>query len=285
MKKILRYLSVALCALLLWSCGDGGEEPPHNVSVKRVLVSHVVDGSDVTLSRGTFSIEVNRASQVASISGTVAGVSLNLTDIKVAYDLSIQYVEFEPWQGDVNGHKVMITSGYYDIYNDLIVLRMEVDGKKVELTRESVFFMTTKTESDSLKMHYTYSNALYDFTIDTDKMTATVTMGNIGFSSNRGVITRLRYSGLSVSLTESGYEITGEEVWPEPIDLTRDSATGEIDRTLTWVDIYASQHPDKYVLNTFRANLDLAAESLDGEFVTPFYQVKMKGKYFVRPEY
>ena len=287
MKHLIYILIPVLAALC--ACGDdnGGNEPLRDVIVTRTLMNHVVNatsGAVDGISTSDYHLIINRNNLTADISTNIdlngSNTAIDLPDIKVEYEQDIQWVTFKQTKA-IAGSQMVTISGYYDIFNDVIKLEMDIDGQyKVNATRPTLYYTSTLTTTDTIGDTYKHENALYTFAIDPTKMKADVTISDIRLSKTTGVITQLKYEGLDLEPTSTGFIVKGKDIELVPIKGVSTESVWDFSG-LTWMDRFVNNNAvPKYQLKELNSSLYLGTGEMSAEWSTPVYESVASGKYY-----
>ncbi|MBP5498166.1 MAG: hypothetical protein J6X81_02190 [Muribaculaceae bacterium] len=266
-----------LSLIVLGACGgEDGPDPLRNIVVTRTLLSHVSDANGGTVKKvsvSDYKIVVNRAELYATIEAKVnTGAAAQDVRLRAAidYDSERQWVAFK-------GNEL---SGYYDIFNDEFNLTYTIGSSKVIATKPTLFFTKTETVTDTVGSSYKYSGALYSFEIHPESLTADVAISDITLSKTTGRISQLKYLGLNVEFTPTGYKVKGEKIPLVPIAAVKTESAWDYDG-LSWMDRFVNKNAVlKYELSHMDANLYITTSEMDASWSTPVYSSKATGSYY-----
>ncbi len=287
MKHFIYILIPVLAALCACGDDDGGNEPLRDVIVTRTLMNHVVNASSGAvegISASDYHLIIDRNNLTADLSTDISlngsSTAIDLPNIKVDYEQDIQWVTFKQTKA-VAGSKTVTVSGYYDIFNDVIKLEMDIDGQyKVNATRPTVYYTSTLTTTDTIGDTYKHENALYTFAINPTELKADVTISDIRLSKTTGIITQLKYEGLDVELTSTGFLLKGKDIEVVPIKGVSTESVWDYSG-LTWMDRFVNNNAvPKYKLEELNASLYLGTGEMSIEWSTPVYKSIGSGKYY-----
>ncbi len=288
MRKLIYALIPVLLALC--SCGgdkNGGNEPLRDIVVTRTLMNHVVNsasGAVDGVNTSDYNIVIDRNNLTADLSTSLtingAKTAVALHDIKVDYDQDVQWVTFKP-SSTLGGSDELTVSGYYDIFNDVIKLELIFgDDYKVNATKPTIYYTSTLTTTDTIGNTYKFADALYTFAIDPAKMTADVTISDITLSKTTGRITQLRYQGLDVTATSTGFLVQGKDIEVVPIKGVSTESVWDYSG-LSWMDRFVNNNAvAKYQLKELNSSLYLPTGEMSAEWSTPVYSSIATGKYY-----
>lgn len=264
MKKIISLLLFAVLTLVgLGSCGD--DEPNVNnrtVNATAQSLIHVLNGQDGTgsLTSGTTKIAINRGTMTTELNTefAIGGATqqLSLQGLATTADSERGTFTFTAASASAGGHTITGLTGTYNYYLDMLTVSYTVDGRyQVNATPSEFSYSFTSTESKCDTATFKYRDILYTFTIDPATMKASLKLGAVRLNDKLGQIEHLDYEGLSVAVNGNGYEITATNC-PTVTDI---------------------KSPLSYMLNSAKAQVNVASGSFNGTFSLPGYTLTASG--------
>ena len=152
-------------------------------------------------------------------------------------------------------------SGYVDFNESSIRYCYTTnDGIRVVSTIEEVFFLKTQNtiEYDDTTEKTVMEGTMYQFNVDPSSMKAIVKVMGILHAKDWKYFINITGNSIPVTLTKNGYIIAGENI------KTNATYRAHRDSTNTNVEF---QSTDKYPFKTFNANVDMANDHLDANFM------------------
>ena len=260
MKKIL--LLIATCALLMGAVSCGDDEPNRDngeFTVNTPMVNHIYNtltDNIVGLAKTHNKLTIDTVKHTAMLElnyNDGGDKILKLDDLKATpkrlgfYELSSSsYNQF---------------SGYVDFNEGSMRYRYTTaDGLRVISTTPEVFFLKTQNtiEYDDTTETTVMEGTMYQFNVDPASMKAIVKVMGILHAKDWKYFINITGNSVPVTLTKNGYIIAGENI------KTNATYRAHRDSTNTNVEF---QSTDKYPFKTFNANVDMANDHLDANFM------------------
>lgn len=261
MKKIL--LLIATCALLMGAVSCGDDEPNRDngeFTVNTPMVNHIYNtltDNIVGLARTHNKLTIDTVKHTAMLElnyNDGGDKILKLDDLKATpkrlgfYELSSSsYSQF---------------SGYVDFNEGSMHYRYTTaDGLRVISTTPEVFFLKTQNtiEYDDTTETTVMEGTMYQFNVDPASMKAIVKVMGILHAKDWKYFVNITGNSVPVTLTKDGYTVAGSNI--------KTNATYRAHRDSTNVNPAPYQSTDKYPFKTFSANIDMANDHLDANFM------------------
>jgi hypothetical protein len=223
MKKLFPLLTLIL--LLLGTSCTSNDDDKNEVSTTVSLFNHVVNTSTSavsTVNLQNYALHLDLQNGTGNLSGTVqltdkgTAETFKTQDFNLTYDSNNAYYKFSASSLTVSGASFATITDVYGIidYNQgIFKIGYTVNGiYKVTATMNEIYYQNSTTIATANDSSFTHSNAIYDFTIKSTDLSATLNIYSIQFSAKGTTYNSVAITGLKATPTTAGYNITGSNL-------------------------------------------------------------------------
>ena len=216
MKKLFIYLLAFTATLMLDSCINN-DDPVSKQSVTVTVNNRAINGQQVIFSQGSAKVEVNYTDQTIQFSTDFKDAQNQQRSISTpVMDMTFTKLGLYHFQTVVSQASSSISGldGYLDTNTGVLWFTINDNAGQVYSTSQLLYgYVTTTVTNPDNGNHFNHEQSAYLFTIDPKGETCILSISN--FVPNIvGTVqeTEIRYDGLKVTPTLTGYTVTADKV-------------------------------------------------------------------------
>ena len=215
MKKYFFYLFALMTLVMFTACNDNGE-PENKQTFTATINTRAIGDGNVLFSQGSAKVEINYSDMFIKISADYKDAngqthSLTTPDMKLTKSNGTVYSFKNAASSTNNG--IGQLGGYIDLSTYMMWYQFEVDGSLVVSTTHLLYAYTNTNMTNPMNgNHGNHQQSAYLFALDTRGETCDMSISNF-ISNLNGTVDapEVRYEGLTIMPTNTGYTITADE--------------------------------------------------------------------------
>ena len=217
MKKYFFYLFALMALVMFTACNGDNDEPSNKQTITATINTRAIGGGNVIFSQGSAKVELNYTDMFIKITADYKDAngqthSLTTPDMKLYSSNGSVFTFNNVASSTYSG--IDHLEGYIDFSTGMMWYGFEVDGSFIVSTTHLLYAYTNTTMTNTENgNHGTHQQSAYLFAIDKRGETCVMSISNFISNLNGAVdASEVKYDGLAVTPTETGYIITADEL-------------------------------------------------------------------------
>ena len=204
MKKTFIYLLAMMAVTMFTACGNDEQESKQSFTA--TINNRAIDGDEVVFSQGTAKVEINYTNNVIQFTTDYKDMSMQshtITTPSMKMTMQSTYVYSFGDQG---------IDGYIDISTGMMSYHINANGDNVYSTTQLIYPYLTTTIISENGVNYDHNRSGYMFYLDSKGETAVMQITDYIPDTGGSIqASLLEFTGLNVTPTLTGYNITADE--------------------------------------------------------------------------